>query len=152
MWLWCCLLTTGTLIRVIRRRPAFPLCLAKPLTAAWRRDRSEGSRVAHEVCYCDSMAIEFRNQGTEDVFNGVNSKAARKICPTNLFDRAREKLFLIDDAETLEDLRVPPGNRLEALKGDRKGEHSIRINQQYRICFRWSETGARDVEITDYHP
>jgi toxin HigB-1 len=97
------------------------------------------------------MAIEFRNQATEDVFNGVNSKAARKICPTSLFDRAREKLFLIDDAETLEDLRIPPGNRLEALKGDRRGEHSIRINQQYRICFRWSERGARDVEITDYH-
>jgi toxin HigB-1 len=97
------------------------------------------------------MAIEFRDQGTEDVFNGVHSKAARKVCPTNLFDRAREKLFLIDDAETLEDLRIPPGNRLEALKGDRKGEHSIRINQQYRICFRWSEHGAGDVEITDYH-
>jgi toxin HigB-1 len=98
------------------------------------------------------MAIEFRNRGTEDVFNGLNSKAARKLCPSELFGRAREKLFLIDDAETLEDLRIPPGNRLEALKGDRAGEHSIRISKQYRICFRWSERGARDVEITDYHP
>lgn len=97
------------------------------------------------------MAITFRDQGSEDVFNGVSSKAARKVCPTELMDRAREKLFLIDDAETLEDLRIPPGNRLEALKGDRTGEYSVRINRQYRICFRWSEQGARDAEITDYH-
>ena len=65
--------------------------------------------------------------------------------------RAREKLFLVDDAEVLQDLLVPPGNRLEALKGDRKGQHSIRINYQYRICFRWTERGARDVEIVYYH-
>jgi len=97
------------------------------------------------------MAITFRNQGTEDVFNGVSSKAARKVCPPSVVERAREKLFLVDDAETLEDLRIPPGNRLEALRGDRSGEYSIRINRQYRICFRWSEQGARDVEITDYH-
>jgi proteic killer suppression protein len=97
------------------------------------------------------MAIEFRNQGTEDVFDGLRSKVARKICPPNLFDRAREKLFLIDDAEVIQDLRVPPGNRLEALKGNRQGEYSIRINDQYRICFRWTERGAKDVEIVDYH-
>ena len=103
------------------------------------------------MCYRDSMAITFRNQGTEDVFNGVSSKAARKVCPPSVVERAREKLFLVDDAETLEDLRIPPGNRLEALRGDRSGEYSIRINRQYRICFRWSEQGARDVEITDYH-
>ncbi len=97
------------------------------------------------------MAIEFRDSGTEDVFNGVDSKAARKICPRDLVDRAREKLFLVDDAEALQDLRVPPGNRLEALKGDRRGQYSIRINERYRICFRWSEQGAREVEIVDYH-
>jgi toxin HigB-1 len=97
------------------------------------------------------MAIEFKNQGAEDLFDGVDSKAARKICPRNVASRAREKLFLIDDAESLQDLRMPPGNRLEALKGDRKGQHSIRINDQYRICFRWTERGARDVEIVDYH-
>ncbi len=97
------------------------------------------------------MAIEFRNRGTEDVFNGVDSKAARKLLPAGLVDRAREKLFLVDDAEALQDLRVPPGNRLEALKGDRKGQYSIRINDQYRVCFRWSSQGARDVEIVDYH-
>ncbi len=97
------------------------------------------------------MAIEFRNRGTEDVFDGADTKAARKLVPPALVDRAREKLFLIDDAEVLEDLRIPPGNRLEALKGDRRGQHSIRINDQYRVCFRWTEHGARDVEIVDYH-
>lgn len=97
------------------------------------------------------MAIEFRNRGTEDVFNGVDTKASRKLVPPELVDRAREKLFLIDDAEAIQDLRSPPGNRLEALKGDRTGQHSIRINDQYRVCFRWTERGACDVEIVDYH-
>lgn len=97
------------------------------------------------------MAIEFRDRGTEDIYNGVESKAARKACPSELVRRARAKLFLIDDAETVEDLRVPPGNRLEALRGDRKGQHSIRINERYRICFRWTEAGAQEVEIVDYH-
>jgi proteic killer suppression protein len=61
------------------------------------------------------------------------------------------KLRQLQIAEVLSDLRVPPGNRLEALKGDRKGQHSIRINDQFRICFRWTSAGARDVEIVDYH-
>lgn len=97
------------------------------------------------------MIVAFRGRGTEDVFNGVRSKAARKVCPPELAKRARAKLFLIDDAETLSDLRALPGNRLQALKGDRKGQHSIRINDQYRVCFRWTESGAQDVEIVDYH-
>jgi proteic killer suppression protein len=97
------------------------------------------------------MAISFRGKGTEDVFNGVRSKAARKVCPPELVDRARSKLFLIDDAESIDDLRVPPGNRLEALKGDRKGQYSVRINEQYRICFRWTDSGVQDAEIVDYH-
>jgi len=97
------------------------------------------------------MAISFRDGGTEDVFNGVDSKAARKVCPPDLTDRARAKLFLVDDAETLRDLEVPPGNRLERLKGDRQGQYSIRINQQYRICFRWTDQGPEAVEIVDYH-
>ena len=61
------------------------------------------------------------------------------------------KLLLLDAAGSLEDLRVPPGNRLEKLKGDRRGQHSIRINQQYRICFTWQDGGASQVEIVDYH-
>ncbi|RMI20442.1 MAG: plasmid maintenance system killer protein, partial [Calditrichaeota bacterium] len=68
-----------------------------------------------------------------------------------LWKVAVRKLDLLDAAETLDDLRVPPGNRLEALKGDRAGQYSIRINQQYRICFVWRENSAEDVEIVDYH-
>jgi proteic killer suppression protein len=64
---------------------------------------------------------------------------------------ARRKLRQLQIAQSLEDLRIPPGNRLEALKGDRTGQHSIRINDQFRICFRWSTGGAHDVEIVDYH-
>jgi len=64
---------------------------------------------------------------------------------------AARKLDLLDSAISLDELRVPPGNRLEALSGDRKGQHSIRINDQYRICFVWTDTGPDEVEITDYH-
>lgn len=64
---------------------------------------------------------------------------------------ARRKLEILEAVERLEDLRVPPGNRLEVLRGERKGQHSIRVNDQYRICFVWSEEGAEDVEIVDYH-
>jgi toxin HigB-1 len=64
---------------------------------------------------------------------------------------ALRKLLLLDAAETLADLRVPPGNRLEKLRGDRAGQHSIRINDQWRICFRWTTAGPEDVEIVDYH-
>jgi proteic killer suppression protein len=64
---------------------------------------------------------------------------------------ARRKLLYLSQARTLQDLLVPPGNRLEALKGDRRGQHSIRVNDQWRICFRWSEGHAYDVEIVDYH-
>lgn len=69
----------------------------------------------------------------------------------NLEAVARRKLRQLEIAGNLEDLRVPPGNRLEALKGNRAGQHSIRINDQYRLCFRWSVAGAEDVEIVDYH-
>jgi toxin HigB-1 len=92
----------------------------------------------------------FHDQATEDLYNGVDSKAARKRLPNQLWRLGRRKLDALDQAETLEDLRVPPGNRLEALKGDRVGQNSIRINDQYRICFAWSD-GAEDVEVVDYH-
>jgi toxin HigB-1 len=93
----------------------------------------------------------FRDKATEDLFNGVTSKAARQRLPSQLWKIGRRKLDAVDQAEALEDLRVPPGNRLELLKGDRAGQHSIRINDQYRICFVWSEGGAEDVEVVDYH-
>jgi len=97
------------------------------------------------------MIQSFKNRATEDIFNGINSKAARKICPQSLWKIAFRKLDQIDSVEALGDLRIPPGNRLESLSKDRKGQHSIRINDQYRICFVWTETGPIDVEITDYH-
>ena len=97
------------------------------------------------------MIVALRGQGTRDIFNGVNSRAARKTCPESLWKVAARKLDLLDSATTLDELRVPPGNRLEALSGDRKGNHSIRINEQYRICFQWTEKGPDQVEIVDYH-
>ena len=92
------------------------------------------------------MIISFKCSDTEALSNG------RRIRRFVNFERAAlRKLRQLQVAETLSDLRVPPGNRLEALKGNRKGQHSIRINDQYRICFRWSLAGATDVEIVDYH-
>ncbi len=97
------------------------------------------------------MIISFKNQATEDIFNGENTKDARKICPQSLWRVASRKLDQLDSVQTLEELQVPPGNRLESLIGDRKGEYSIRINEQYRICFKWTDAGPNEVEITDYH-
>jgi proteic killer suppression protein len=97
------------------------------------------------------MILSFADEGTEDIYNGINSRTAVKTLPTNLCDVARRKLDLLDAATTLDALRVPPRNRLEALHADRKGFHSIRINSQYRVVFRWVEGGAEDVEIVDYH-
>jgi len=97
------------------------------------------------------MIQSFKDQGTEDIFNGKNTKEARKLCPRSLWSIAARKLDQLDSVQIFEELRVPPGNMLESLKGNRKEEYSIRINNQYRICFKWSETGPNSVEITDYH-
>jgi toxin HigB-1 len=97
------------------------------------------------------MIVSFKNVGTEDVFNGENTKSARKTCPQTLYSVAFRKLDQIDSAVEINELRVPPENRLEALDGDRQGQYSIRINDQYRICFIWTQNGAEDVEIVDYH-
>lgn len=97
------------------------------------------------------MIQSFADPGTEDVFNGRRTKAARKSCPPTLVATAGRKLDQLDSIERLEELRIPPGNRLEALSGERRGQHSIRINQQFRICFRWSAAGPLDVHIVDYH-
>jgi proteic killer suppression protein len=93
------------------------------------------------------MIQSFKDARTEAVFAGENPKGF----PANLRSVARRKLQMVHYAGTLADLRVPPANRLEALKGDRNGQHSIRINDQFRVCFRWSEGDAYDVEIVDYH-
>lgn len=97
------------------------------------------------------MIRTFADMGTEDVFNGVDSRAARRRCPNTLWRVARRKLDQLDATVSLEALRVPPGNQLERLGGDRRGQHSIRINDQYRICFVWATEGPHDVEIVDYH-
>lgn len=96
------------------------------------------------------MIRSFKNRGTEDVFNGVDSKAARKVCPMELVKTARRRLSVLDAAVALRDLKSP-GNQLEKLTDDRAGQHAIRINDQYRVCFTWQDRSAEDVEITDYH-
>jgi proteic killer suppression protein len=97
------------------------------------------------------MIQSFRNSGTEDIFNGKRSKVALKTCPESLWKIATRKLDQLDSAMDLQDLRIPPGNRLEKLSGSRLGQHSIRINQQYRIVFTWTPQGPEEVEIIDYH-
>lgn len=97
------------------------------------------------------MIVSFKDQATEDVFNGVSSRASRKACPQAILRVAIRKLDLLDSVTALDELKVPPGNRLEALAGNRKNQHSIRINNQFRICFCWGESGPEKVEITDYH-
>jgi toxin HigB-1 len=91
----------------------------------------------------------FRDSGTEDVFDGLDTRAARRACPAAVWAIARRKLDQINSVRELRDLAVPPGNRLEVLKGDRTGQHSIRINERYRVCFRWENGEAYEVEIAD---
>ena len=97
------------------------------------------------------MIVSFDDAGTEDVFNGRDTRNARRACPQAIWSVARRKLDLLDSAAALGDLRVPVGNRLERLSGDRRRQHSIRVNDQYRICFVWTDAGPDEVEITDYH-
>ena len=96
------------------------------------------------------MILNFADKNTEDIFNGLDSKAARNI-PQMAWNVAARKLDMLNAAHDLRDLRVPPANRLEALKGTWAGCHSIRINDQYRVVFRWADGNAKDVLITDYH-
>jgi len=93
------------------------------------------------------MIKTFRDKESEKIFNRYLSGKL----PQNIQLVARKKLLILDAALELSDLRIPPGNRLETLKGDRKGLHSIRINDQWRVCFKWCDGNAYDVEITDYH-
>ncbi len=93
------------------------------------------------------MIVGFRDRETETIWAGRRSRRL----PLEIQDVALRKLRLLNNARRLDDLRVPPGNRLEALKDDRKGQHAIRINDQWRICFVWREGHAHDVEILDYH-
>ena len=96
------------------------------------------------------MIRSFRNDTTADLFRERNTRAARKI-PHDLWRAVQRKLRLLDVAARLDDLAIPGGNRLELLKGDRAGRHSIRINDQYRITFRWESGHAYEVCVEDYH-
>ncbi len=97
--------------------------------------------------YAIVMIKSFRDKDTERLFNRARVKRFQEFERT-----ARRKLAMIDAAEILDNLRFPPGNRLEGLKGDRKGQHSVRINDQYRVCFFWGDdNNAYDVEVCDYH-
>ena len=93
------------------------------------------------------MLRSFADKDTERVWHRERS---RRLDPTTQ-RAALRKLLILDAAETLEDMKIPPGNRLEKLRGDRSGQHSIRVNQQWRICFRWTKAGPDDVQIVDYH-
>ena len=97
--------------------------------------------------YHQNMIKTFADKETQKIFS---RKISRKL-PQNIQRKGRMKLEILDAADFLDDLRVPPGNRLEQLSGDRKGQHSIRINQQWRICFHWQSGDVYDVEIVDYH-
>ena len=96
------------------------------------------------------MITSFGDKATEDIYHGISSKEARKV-PVQIWRVAARKLDMVNVAHALQDLRVPPGNRLEALKGNFKGFHSIRINDQYRVIFKWMNNNADNVRILDYH-
>jgi proteic killer suppression protein len=97
------------------------------------------------------MIKSFKSVGTEDIFDGIGSRSARKSCPQSIWPVARRKLDQINRVRDINELQAPPGNRLERLKGNRENQYSIRINQQYRICFTWEDNHAYEIEITDYH-
>lgn len=96
------------------------------------------------------MIASFGDAGTQDLFHGHQSHRVRRI-PRDVAEMALRKLDVLNGAHRLEDLRMPPGNRLKALSGDLDGFHSIRVNDQWRIIFRWSERNAYKVSLTDYH-
>lgn len=96
------------------------------------------------------MIITFGDKATEDLFEGLNTKIARKF-PADVAKTALRKLDMIEASVRLEDIKAPPGNRLEMLRGDWKGYFSIRVNDQWRIVFRWVNGNALDVSLTDYH-
>ncbi len=97
------------------------------------------------------MIQSFADAATEDIFDGRDSRRARAACPSVLWSAARRKLTQLNQVRALRERAVPLGNHLERLRGDRGGQHSIRINAQYRVCFRWEDLHAYEVEVTDYH-
>ncbi len=96
------------------------------------------------------MILTFGNRATSDLFHGISTSRVRRL-PTQIIDSALYKLDILNSAHALKDLQSPPGNRLEALRGDYAGFHSIRINNQWRIIFHWQDGNVHDVQIIDYH-
>ncbi len=97
------------------------------------------------------MIVSFRDKHTKAIYDNESTKVARKRLPAELWRIAQRKLDQLGRVARLSQLALPPGNQLEPLKGDREGQHSIRVNEQYRICFVWTDQGPAHVEITDYH-
>ena len=128
-----------------RRRPAHQLVEER------RPPIYQDLAIAYIPCYYAIMIRSFKSRGTEDIFNGSNTRVARQVCPQALWRIAARKLDQLDSVVMLEELRIPPGNRLEALSGTQQGQYSIRINDQYRIYFVWNENEPDEVEIVDYH-
>ena len=114
---------------------------------AKRRLPGDGDCELYQCMVQFSMIRSFKDKVTEAVFHGKRPKGF----PADLFAVTRRKLLSIDFATSLADLRSPPANHLEALANDRRGQHSIRVNDQFRICFRWTEAGPEGVEFVDYH-
>ena len=96
------------------------------------------------------MILDFFDKGTQDIYNGVNSKRARNTLPVELWPMALRKFYLLDHAMHLEDLKAPPNNCLERLSGDRQGQYAMQIQEGYRVCFEWTSQGVGRVEIVDY--
>ena len=97
------------------------------------------------------MILSFADRGTSDLFNRIDTKSARRTCPTDVWPVARRKLDQINAAVSLSSLAFPPGNRLEALRGNRAGQYSIRVSGQWRVCFNSTSAGAASVAVVDYH-
>ena len=122
--------------------------IAKRGVRQWYSSRYESIAVRILMGYVTPMIKIFKGKFAEPILQG---RRVPKGFPANLAKVARRKLIMVDSADFLEALNSPPGNRLEALKGDLAGKHSIRINDQWRIVFRWTDAGPEDVEIIDYH-
>lgn len=114
-------------------------------TRGWQVGQPGALAVVRAAFYALRVIRSFRDRATEELFQGGTRRQLRAIAAI-----ARRKLDMLDAAERIDDLRAPAGNRLEKLRGDRRGAWSIRVNDQWRICFRWEE-GPHDVEIVDYH-
>lgn len=107
--------------------------------------------ICNVTCYNRAVIISFKDKVSEEIFLGKRTKATRKRIPETLLKVTKRKLDQLNSITRLQDLQIPPSNRFEVLVGMRKGQYSIRINRQYRICFEWLSEGPMNVEIVDYH-